>query len=406
LVPRPVAAIGELTWGAFSLDATGSVRLTEAVLAFPGEAELLGQRDAGLGAAVVRLLLQGDLASWVDYEINVFADLSWTPASSMGGALATVAAIGSPYRNRYLSWDFLEQGRGRGQLGLDRLVVNAQLDPLQISAGRFPVNYSVTHIFTPNDFFAPFSATVINKIYKPGVDALRLGLTLGQLSALELVGVLGSDQADGIPGWRKSALLLRANTVLWETEWALLGGKLAERWVAGVSFQGELGPLGLRGEGHVGFPDRNGDGTLDEGRDVHVRATLGADHKLEWRNAQLALEVLYQSDGGWETQDYLSRLTGLFPDDLPYVGRLYVGLSAGGEILPILRLQLMGLVNAGDGSGIGLLSLVHSLADEADLIGGLLIPWGRRGLSVATLSVESEFGLAPLVFFVETRFYF
>jgi len=197
--------------------------------------------------------------------------------------------------------------------------------------GRMPINHSVTYIFTPNDLFAPFSATAINKIYKPGVDALRVNLALGQLSALELTGVLGSDP-DGVPGWQQSAVLLRASTVALKVQWALLGGKLAERWMLGASFQGEVGPLGLRGEGHLGFPDRDGDGTLDEGSDrgLHARAALGVDHRFEWRNAQLALEGLYQSDGAWDTAGYLGRLSGLYPDDQPYLGRLYVGLSAGG----------------------------------------------------------------------------
>jgi hypothetical protein len=441
-LPLEARAIGDFTAGSFSLDATGSVRLTEAVLSFPDEAAILGQGaedKAALGAAVLRLLAQGDISERVDYELNLFVDLTWAPSSSTGGALATAAAFRSPYRNRTLSWDFMEEGRGNGQLGLDRLTFNVKLDPLQLSLGRLPVNYSVTSIFTPNDFFAPFAATAINKIYKPGVDALRLNLALGQLSALELCGVLGSD-ADGVPGWRESALLLRASTVLWQVQWALLGGKLAERWVAGASLQGELGPLGIRGEGHVGFPDTDGDGTLDcareEGarprralergdqghcpREIHGRASLGLDYRFEWRNAQLAVEALYQSDGAWDTAGYLSRLTALYPDDLPYLGRLYVGAAAGGEILPILRLQLVGLVNAGDGSGIGMLSLSHSLADEADLIGGLLVPWGARGVSLQkispprqqgagsppTFSVESELGLAPVVVFFETRFYF
>jgi len=400
-------AIGELSGGSFSLDATGSVRLTEAVLSFPDEAAALGQEDAGLGAAVARLLAQGGISERLDYELNLFVDLAWAPSPSIGGALATVAAFRSPYRNRHLKWDFVEEGRGHGQLGLDRLTFNVKLDPLQLSLGRLPVNYAVTSIFTPNDFFAPFSATAINKIYKPGVDALRVNYSLGQLSALELVGVLGSD-ADGVPGWRQSAILLRASAVLWRVQWALLGGKLAERWVVGASLQGELGPLGVRGEGHAGFPDVDGDCALDEEgpSTIHGRAALGLDYRLEWRNAQLAVEALYQSDGAWDPAGYLPRLAALYPDDLPYLGRLYLGLAAGGEILPILRLQLVGLVNAGDGSGVGALSLVHSLADEADLVGGVLVPWGARGVSAADLAVESELGLAPVVVFFETRFYF
>ena len=133
----------------------------------------------------------------------------------------------------------------------------------------------MTSILRPNDFFAPFSATAINTVYKPGVDALRLNLSLGTFSGIEVVRVIGYE-ADGDPTWGRSALLARASTVEWDFEWALLGGKVAERWVAGASLQGELGPIALRGEGHAGFADADGDGRLDSDDALAAPAAAGA----------------------------------------------------------------------------------------------------------------------------------
>ncbi len=70
-------------------------------------------------------------------------------------------------------------------MGVDRLAASRDFGRVGVTVGRFPISYSVTSLFAPNDFFAPFSATNVNRVFKPGVDAVRVKLGLGPLSAME-----------------------------------------------------------------------------------------------------------------------------------------------------------------------------------------------------------------------------
>jgi len=415
----PAIAIGtvESEDGEYSLDAIGSQRLLGAYLHFPDAPGIFPEQDEAITASVTRLMLEGWLGPQTDYEVNLYLELTRSPQAAMGGAFDTVGSFDTPYRTPYLALDFWETDAVLGQVGVDRLSVGFDAEPLEISVGRMPINHSVTFIFTPNDFFAPFSATAVNKVYKPGVDALRATLATGALSSIEIDGVLGSD-ADGVPGWGESALLARLATVAGGFQWALLGGKLAERWIAGASLQGEAGPISIRGEGHAGFPDTDGVGGIDDvdgdGRTAdgfHVRLAIGADAVFAWRNATVGAEYMYVSDSGAEPAGYLERAGRYYPDDQPYLGQHYAGLSAGMDLVGILRLQLAGLLNAADLSGLGMATLVYSVSDEAEFVGGVLIPWGSRpaldpSQPLAPVRLESEFGAMPTMAFLETRFYF
>lgn len=401
-------AIGEAQSGDYSIDAIGSGRLTGAYLHYPDVTMFFPADDEGLVAGVLRLLLDGGLGPYMGYEVNLYTDLSYMPSSALGGAFATAGSFETPYRTRYLSWDFWKSGGMQGQMGVDRLAFDLEVDRVTLTFGRFPVNYSVTSIFTPNDFFAPFTPAAINKVYKPGVDAVQLGVTTGLLSSVEVVGVMGYG-ADDVPAWGRTALLARLSVVLWNFEWALLGGKVAERWIVGGSFQGEIGPIGLRGEGHAGFPDARGDGVLDD--DVHGRLSAGLDVNLAWHNITVGAEYMYLSDGAGRTAGYFGRVLSFFPDDQPFLGQHYVGLSAGMDTIPILRLNAMFLFNATDYSGLAAVMLLYNIADEADAMLGVLVPWGDEprydsGPPSFGPSIESEFGLMPVMVFMEMRFYF
>ena len=159
--PRPALAIGMWERGELSLEATGSQRLTGAFIHYYHPLSILGQEDDGLAASVTRLMLQGGLHRRLRYEVNLFVDLTRAPGAMQGGALATVSAFRSPYRNRHASWDFWETDTVTGQLGLDRLILTYSQDPVSVSLGRMPINHSVTQLFTPNDLFAPFSPAAI-----------------------------------------------------------------------------------------------------------------------------------------------------------------------------------------------------------------------------------------------------
>lgn len=395
----------------------GSGRLTGAYLHFPDGAGLPAASDDAISAAVLRLILEGEVEDSFEYELNLFTTLTRSPSGSLQGAFATAGGSESVYRTRYLTIETWDSGSVEGRAGVDRMSVSWDLDPVAITVGRFPLNYSVTSMFTVNDFFAPFSATAINTIYKPGVDGARINLATGSMSSIELAGVVGNDN-DDVPSWGRSALLIHARTVLWQFEWALVGGKLAKRWVGGGSLQGEAGPIAIRAEGHVGFPDENGDLRLDDRDgdtksedDIHYRASVGGDWMSSWRNLSIGVEYAFISDGAPSVDGYLNRIARLYPDDLPYLSQHYAGLNLGLDLVPILRLQTMGMINLVDFSGVAAASLVYNIADEADAVLGALVPWGEKGRidSAATppsIELGSELGDMPLVVFLETRFYF
>jgi hypothetical protein len=160
----------------------------------------------------------------------------------------------------------------------------------------------------------------------------------------------------------------------------------------------------------VGFPDEDGDGTLDDDRDIYVRAAGGPSLVFTWQNATIGAEYLFQLDGADDPDDYLDRATKFYPDDIPYLGQHYVGVVAGMETIPILRLNALSLINATDGSGLAGLFLNYNIADEADFVGGFYVPWGEKpdfaGYPFAPPTLGSEFGQSPVTVFLETRFYF
>ena len=115
-------------------------------------------------------------------------------------------------------------------------------------------------------------------------------------------------------------------------------------------------------------------------------------------------------DGAATPDDYIERAGRFYPDDQFYLGAHYAGISMGCEIVPILRAQIMGLMNLQDTSGLAVWTLVYNISDEADFIGGMMIPWGRapafEGPPTNLVDIRSEFGTSALTVFLETRFYF
>jgi hypothetical protein len=396
------AAIGSAKSDDASINANGNFWLLGAYYhSWPWSPPLQAPPDDGIGAGTLRLLLDGDLPKQVGYEANLYLELSRGPTSLGANTFLTPSSFKTPYRTPYLAWTFWATGAVTGQMAVDRLRVHRSFGPVDISIGRFPINHSVTFLFTPNDFFAPFSATTLNKTYKPGVDALRINLGLGELSGLEVLGVLGSG-ANGEPAWSSSAITARLETVLAGFHGSIIGGKLAGRWIVGGTLQGDIKGVGLRAEGHFGMPDSTGDGHIDGA--LYGQLAARVEHSWPWHNLTLGGEYAYFSDGAAAAADYLTRAARLFPDELPYLGRHYAGVNAAIDLIAILNLGVVGLVNAADGSGIATLSLVYNASNEVDLSLGMLAGWGRRPIAASdgALTLRSEFGATPITAFFQT----
>jgi hypothetical protein len=388
----------------------GNLRLVGGFLRFPDAPALYPERNDGILSLVGRVIGTKQFGDTVDVEVNAFGNMTRAPAGtgSLGGTFATAGSFNTPYRSPVMSLESRGSSSVTSRFGLDRARIGVHAKRLALDIGRFPVNYSVAHILTPNDFFAPFSATAINTAYKAGVDAVRGSIALPKLSTIEVLYVSGwGDGEVPAPSWGRTALLARASVVLWDFEWAVLGGKLAERWMVGGSFQGEAGPVGLHGEAHVGFPDRDGFGFDPHDESAHVRLSAGPSLSLAWHNTTISAEYAYFSDGARHPSDIVQKYAQRFPDDLPYVGRHYAGAIAGLDVTPLLRATMLSLVDASDGSGLVGASLSYSIADEAQLLFGGYLPWGKTPrVNGDVLDIRSEFGLVPRTLYAEARVYF
>jgi hypothetical protein len=389
---------------------SGAFRLVGAFSRYDDAARSLGIEDDALLATVGRLLIDHRSQNF-KIELNAFFELGRTPgAGGLGGAFATAATSLSAYRHEYLTVPFWSQDSMSGTVGLDRARVAWEHDALLIEAGRFPISHSVTSFFTPNDFFAPFAANAINRIYKPGVEAFRIGYAPSPLSTLEFVASPGF--VDGYdPAWSHTALIARGSVVLAGWDLSVIGGKLAQRWVAGGGLQGTLGPMGLRAEGHVGIPDLDGKGRSggDEDRKIHGRVAGGPNFNFDWHSSMLAFEYAYFSDGIEDVSDTVGLVTRLdqrYPDDLPYLGRHYLAASYNLQFIGVLSGGALGFVNVEDGSGLAGLSLNYSVANEADLVAGAFVPWGADVEADPLPELQSEFGTAPFSIYLESRVFF
>ncbi len=389
----------------------GSLRLTGSFLHFDDEPALFPNGDDALALTVARMLIEADAGKHLHLSFNGFGELARSPfGAGLSGNFASAGSTRSAYRTRYLSWSYWDSGMIVGQLGVDRAAIRMSFDSVNVDVGRFPINYAVTGMFTTNDFFAPFSATAVNRIYKPGVDAIRVSAGIGPTSSIDVVGVLGYDPQTDHPSWAHSAVFTRAAIVGGGFEWAALGGKVSQRWVAGGSLQGDAGPLNLRAEFHVGIPDAEGDGHDRDDLPIYGRVAAGPSMMFAWQNAVVSAEYLFASDGAAGPDSYVERALAGYTDDQPYLGRHYVAAAFAAEIIPILRGSVTGLVNATDGSGLAGVSLVYNVADESDLILGVFVPWGAglRGIDPLTgvPKLGSELGLSPLSVYLEARVFF
>ncbi len=250
-------------------------------------------------------------------------------------------------------------------LALDRVNARYTHDRVDIIAGRQVINLATCYYFTPNDFFAPFSANTFFRVYKPGVDALRIETRLGDLTQLTIAGVAGYTEEVYDPN--RNSYISRVTTVLGDYEFALLGGSVAGDDFSAAAIQGELPiyAIGLRAEGNV----REGDIDLSIQLGKRFESTL--DIKME-----------YYHHGSSQ---------GL------YYGERYIAIGAGYEVTPLLIGQILALVNADDDSRLYSLYGVYSLSDESELSFSVSIPQGAD---------DTEFGIYPASSNAEWRWYF
>lgn len=395
LQPNPAIAFYEQQTEQLNLDARGMVRGFVNASRYPDDPLLYPEKNPSGTAAIARLMIDLNLGDQWQFEFNAYqAYISRNLATQQNSAALPAAVERSArFEKSFSNQDYLH-------LVLDRLVWRWSKQNLDISLGRQAINLATTFYFTPNDFFAPFSAQTFYRVYKPGVDALRAKMGLGEFSQISFISVLGYQaESDSDNGWSdtpdrdRASHLVRWSTAGGNIETTLIAGRVVDKNIVGAALQGELFEwLGVRFEGHHGNPQQNS-------RDNYQQLTLGLEHR--WENSfELRWELFYNGRGSEQIADYATLIqTG----SRQYLARRYSALGARYEITPLLTAQAVIISNLDDHSQLLSLNTLYSLSDESEMAINLTLPMGKEPDAGM---LNSEFGAYPFTFNLEMRLFF
>ena len=398
LVLLPQLSFAFYSWQADekSLELRGLVRIFAMAAHNPDNPLIYKESKIHGLAGVARLMLNANVTEHLSFEAQAVQSYIPSQIQSRGSRLEH-----TPHIERSNSLNFSAKNN-QARLFFDRLNFQYETENLNIKIGRQPINLAASNYFSPNDFFAPFTAQTFYRSYKPGVDAIRTDFQLGELSQLSLIGVLGYELEasndsfwSNQPEWDQNSYIARASTVFKDFEIALLAGTIKRDKIIGLDFQGELFEwLGIRAEGHYFMPENTA-------QDNTIEFALGLEHR--WENTlTLRIEQFYHGKGANSTEDY--HLRSLFPNpESAYLARHYSALGANYEMTPLLNSDILLLYNWVDQSSIIALNAVYSLSDEAELVFNLNIPSGDK---TQGNMIKSEFGSQGKSIGLEWRQYF
>ncbi|MBS2024791.1 MAG: hypothetical protein JST92_20540 [Deltaproteobacteria bacterium] len=406
-----------------SLDLGGSLRTIPVVVEQPLAEPQWGFLDQSL----LRLTAQGTVGDWLKLEAHAVETVSYASGGPTAGYTAQTA-VAQRYRAFDLQWSQASGEHASAALELDRLSARFSLPHVDITLGRQAINFSKALFWNPLDLFLPFDPRAFDRDYKPGVDAARVQLSLGESSGIELVGALGrtllvdaqkgsSAQESGFfaSSWTGSALIARAFTTLAHVDLSLQGGKIFGGAEVGLGAAGELFSWGLHGELSFVRADQQPQTLFPDGRgSVHevtvqedsLSLVVGADHRFD-NDLTLALEVFH--NGAAASHDLILSAARVALGDTQSLSRDLGAATASYPLTPLWTASLATLVSFSDGSSLITPSIAWSAANEVDVLAGALIGIGPRPRTDPTFhfpAPQSEFGSYPNIVYVEAKLYF
>jgi len=414
---RARAIIGD-SEGNFGLD--GSFR-TIGALTVNYDFEPFFEDDyVGFSQSILRLTAGGHPWDSLIYEIHAVQSLNLATAetTSAGTRAFNLVPGDTRYRAYDLTWDWLEKDDVAAALWLDRFNAKFIFSQADLTIGRQAITFGKAFFWNPLDVFLPFDPRQFDRDYKAGVDAARLDIPLDDFSGINFIGALGReiDASGNVVGgdegfdasWYGSAVLTRLFTNQWGWDWAFQGGKIYGGYQLGGGTVGEIGPIEFRCEAAYFIADGTrklppplaGDLVEDS-----FTAVIGLGHRFE---NTLTLEGEYLFNGSGDPDNLDAALVRFANGTSPHLGQNLAGLMGSYEFLPILTGQLAWIFSFSDSSSQLQPGLSWSMADEADLLVGASINFGKhpREDFALTPELQSEFGTFPDVYYMELTVYF
>ncbi len=427
----PARALGRLESESAALNVGGSIRTTPAVLLYY-DSPLFGEGNTAdaLSQTRLRLTLAARFGRVLRMELHAVQGLDFSSSEVASGLGLTGGGGGAlRYRPWAGSWELAkEEPDLSAPLGFDRLNLKLTLGRVDITLGRQAIHFGKAWFWNPLDTFLPFDPASFDRDYKPGVDAARVDLSLGESSGLNLIAApgrtltydLGSGKAESgeekvDASFHGTSLLGRAYTTLRGWDLSLQGGKVYGGYQVGGGFSGDLFSLGIRGEVSYTFateaePEKilTPEGEIQEVDLVpsHFRAVVGVDRR--WDNS-LYLAAEYFFNGAGDDDDLLAPSLRLSLGETPNLSRHLVGLLVRYDFLPILTGSLSVILAPGNSSALLSPGLSISVSDNVSADFGALIGLGPRpeeGEGLLYPRPVSEFGTYPQVIYLQYKHYF
>lgn len=294
-----------------------------------------------------------------------------------------------------LRWTLVDEEHLIWSHRLDRLWASFSGDAWEATVGRQAISWATTLFLTPADPFAPFDPSDPFREYRAGLDAARVQIYPGPLSELDLV-VRPADTGDGTA----VTALVRGRTALGVSDLSAWAGVLHDRAAGAIAGSRSVGAFEIRGEASL---------RDDPDRGAVVRAAVGADRRFTVLERDLYVVMEYQHDGlGAADPDALVDVAASEPvgrGELQVLGRNEGAMSAAFQVHPLWSLELLGLLNLDDGSGLLVPAAAYAAGPDVTLRGGAFLSFGAARASLDE-GLSSEYGAVPASAYASLTWFF
>jgi hypothetical protein len=339
----------------------------------------------------------GQLSLDVAYE-HVLQYSQRAVSAPIGAVLGGLTPGGGEYLD--LQWTIKEADHWLWRHRFDRLNLRySPNQPLEVTVGRQTISWATTLFLTPADPFVPFDPADPFRVYRAGVDAVRLQAFLNPLSDLDFV--VRPTKYSTITGTDETSLTIlgRGRSVWRGWEVSAWAGMLHSEAALALGASGGWGATAIRAEV-----------SIQESEDrIAVRGTIGVDrlYSLFSRDLYLVLEYQHDDFGAASSSELVDVILSqpFARGQLQVLGQDEIAGQAAYQIHPLLNLSLLLLFNLNDPSSLVFPAFNYSASNEIAIQGGLFLGVGK-GTPDDPLALPSEYGITPTSVWVSVTAFF
>lgn len=282
---------------------------------------------------------------------------------------------------------------------LNRLNFKIVYSILELTIGRDALSKGSAKSINPTDLFSPFSMQNLDTEEKIGVDLIRVRLSLGDFSGLDMAYIMGKDLE-----LNKSAFLFSYSTNIKNTTIEASTIYFYKNLLLGLDINTEILGADAWIESALVIPNINNN---SKDKDKYLRITTGFDYMLA-NNLTFSLEYHFNG-AGLSNLDNLDELTKLSTKEAYKHGGVYLLAkhylipSISYPITPLLNSSVSAMLNLTDLSILGILKLEYNIQENVYLDCNLFL---RTGRGYKNFLPKSEFGAYPNIYNLSIRVYF